>query len=447
MFKHLASKLLTKSSSIQKTALMLAVFTFTAQLLSLVRDRLFASNVGVGVELDTYYYAFKIPDILYAILSALVSTTVLIPLLTKHKSTDEDGVKKMKRVYDILFTVFFCFSSILIAILIVIMPYVVHLIAPGVTDVSQIADIVLYSRMLLLQPFFLSFSNLLGSYTQMQERFVIYAFSPVIYNISTVLGLLFLFPIYGMKGVVLAVIVGSILHGLIQIPYIRKEKFLPTFARITKADLIVLKDVITQSIPRALILSLVQIEFLFLNSRASLGGEGTTSILHFANNLQSVPLALLGVTFVVASFPVLAKKFSTGDESGFWNTYKSTAKKIVVWTFIATVLAVSLRKYIVWILLGNVSPMITWTFAILVLSLIPQSIEMLITRTYYARGNTKIPAILNTVAAALTITLVFIFGNSAPQLATAFTVGAWVSCLMFYMTIRKSIEKARITCL
>lgn len=444
MFKYLLAKLQTKSSSIQKTALMLAVFTFTAQLLSLVRDRLFAGNVGVGADLDTYYYAFKIPDILYAVFSALVSTTVLIPLLTKHKSTDEEGTKNMKRVYDILFTVFFCFSSIVIAVLIVIMPYVVHLIAPGVTDVSQIADIVLYSRMLLLQPFFLGLSNLLGSYTQMQERFVIYAFSPVIYNISTVLGLVFLFPIYGMRGVVLAVIVGSILHGLIQIPYIRKEKFLPTFARITKADLLVLKDVVTHSLPRALILSLVQIEFLFLNSRASLGGEGTTSVLNFANNLQSVPVALLGVTFVVASFPVLAKKFSAGDEHGFWQTYKSTAKKIVAWTFVATILAVLLQKYVVWILLGNVSPMIALTFAIFVLSLIPQSIEMLITRTYYARGNTKLPAMLNIIAATLTIVLAYMFGNSAPELAAAFTIGAWVSCIMFYVAIHGSMRKAHL---
>lgn len=441
MFKYLFAKLQTKSSSIQKTALMLAVFTFSAQLLSLVRDRLFAGNVGVGPELDTYYYAFKIPDILYAVFSALVSTTVLIPLLTKHRTEDPVDTKNMKRVYDILFTVFFCFSSIVIAILIVIMPYVVHLIAPGVTDAGQVSNIVLYSRMLLLQPFFLGLSNLLGSYTQMRERFVIYAFSPVIYNISTVLGLVFLYPSMGMKGVVLGIILGSILHGLIQIPYIRKEQFLPSFARIVKTDLLLLKEVIMHSLPRALILSLVQIEFLFLNSRASLGGDGNTSILNFANNLQSVPLALIGVSFVVASFPVLAKKFSTGDEDAFWHIYKNTFKKIFFFTTIATVLAILLRKYVVLILLGNVSPQIALTFAIFVLSLAPQCIEMLITRVYYARGNTKTPAKLNIAAAIITIALAWIYGNSAAELAGAFTIGAWVSCLFFYIAIRKTMGK------
>ena len=110
-----------KSKSIQKTAIMIAVFTFLSQLLSLVRDRLFANQIGTGLILDSYYYAFKIPDILFAIFTSLVSVTVLIPLLVKY---DKNGDHvSMKKVYNLLFSVFFIFSSLVILALLIFMPF------------------------------------------------------------------------------------------------------------------------------------------------------------------------------------------------------------------------------------------------------------------------------------------------------------------------------------
>lgn len=438
-----------KSKSISQAALVLAVFTFGAQLLSLVRDRLFAAQVGAGIELDTYYYAFKIPDILYAVFSALVSLTVLIPLLSRHK---EGETEEMKKTYSILFTVFCAGSSLLILIVFILMPYLVHLIAPGVNDAGSIGNIVFFSRILLLQPFFLGLSNLLGSYTQMKERFLLYACSPLIYNLCTVLGLIILYPKFGMAGVVSAVVVGSILHGLIQLPFIRKENFVPTFKRITKKELGLIKEVITKSIPRALILSLVQIEFLFLNSIASLMPQGNTSMLNLANNVQSVPLSLIGVSLVVASFPSLSRAHATGEKIEFRKIFNKTFKTILMWCAIATVVLFVCKKWVIYILLGakSFSPadmsIIVTTFGIFILGLIPQCIEMLITRTYYAAGITKKPAALNVFAAALTIGLAYGFyhngaGESVIILASAFTIGAWISCGVFFYSIKRNLLK------
>ncbi len=438
-----------KSKSISQAALVLAMFTFGAQLLSLVRDRLFAAQVGAGLELDTYYYAFKIPDILYAVFSALVSLTVLIPLLSKHKDGETE---EMKKTYSVLFTVFCAGSSVLILIVYILMPHLVHVIAPGVSDTGTIDNIVLYSRILLLQPFFLGLSNLLGSYTQMKERFLLYACSPFIYNLATVLGLIVLYPTFGMAGVVSAVVAGSILHGLIQLPFIRKENFLPTFKRITRRELTLIKQVITQSIPRALILSLVQIEFLFLNSVASHMPEGNTSMLNLANNVQSVPLSLIGVSLVVASFPSLSRSHAVGDRVEFKNIFNKTFRVILLWCTLATIVLFACKTWVIHILLGAKSftpeslAIIVTTFGIFILGLIPQCIEMLITRAYYAAGNTKKPAVLNIFAAALTIGLAYGLyhqglGDSVIILALAFTVGSWISCAVFFMSFRKSLLK------
>jgi len=427
-----------KSKSIQKTAIMIAVFTFLSQLLSLVRDRLFANQIGAGLVLDSYYYAFKIPDILFAIFTALVSVTVLIPLLVKY---DKNGDHvSMKKVYNLLFSVFFVFSSIVILLLLIFMPFLVKtIVAPGVESAATINNIILYSRLLLLQPFFLGLSNLLGSYTQMRERFLLYSLSPLIYNFSTILGLVFLYPVYGIKGVIYGILFGSILHGLIQVPFVKNNHFLPKFVKIQKDDLHIVKDIILSSLPRAFILSLVQIEFLFFNSFASLSAAGNTSILNFANNLQTVPMALIGVSFVVAAFPIFSKRYAEGNEVEFWNVFRYTAKKIFMYCGLATIAIWFLKDYIVLILLGNIPAYktIALAFGIFSLSLIPQCIELLITRVYYARNNNYKPAQLNIFLTVFMILLAYYSDKTAVGIAIAFTVGTWISCIVFWLSIHK----------
>ncbi len=430
-----------KSKSIQKTAIMIAGFTFLSQLLSIFRDRLFANQLGTGLILDSYYYAFRIPDILFAIFTSLVSVTVLIPLLVKYDKDNDHGT--MKKVYNILFSVFFIFSTVLILLLIIYMPFLItKLVAPGVRDLNVVNDIILYSRLLLLQPFFLGLSNLLGSYTQMKEKFLLYSLSPLIYNIATIFGLVFLYPFFGIKGVIYGILIGSIMHGLIQIPFIHANRFLPVFIRIKKSDLPIIKEIILSSLPRAFILSLFQIQFLFLNSFASLSNAGNTSILNFANNLQGVPMALIGVSFVVAAFPRFTKRFAEGDEKSFWDIFQYTVKKILIYCGLATISIWFLKDYIVFILLGDIEAykIIALSFGIFTLSLIPQCLQLLIIRVYYARGENRTPAFLSIVGAILIIMLAYFSNKDAVSIATAFTIGSWISCLVFVFSLKKFIK-------
>lgn len=425
-----------RTKTLQGTALILAIFTFTSQLLGLLRDRLFASYVGLGADLDAYYYAFKIPDMLYAFFAALVSVTVLIPLLHKAK-LHEDGDDHAKKTYDVLYTLFTCSAVVVVSIVSMLMPRLVAYIAPGVTDVTEISNIVLYSRLLLLQPILLGISNLFGSYTQMQQKFIIYALSPVIYNVSIVLSIMLLYPKLGMLGVVYGVLIGAVLHACIQIPYIHKHNFLPRLRRIYYHDMSIVKEVLTHSVPRALILSLVQVEFLFMNSIASFQSVGSTATLNLANNLQSVPMSLIGVSFVVAAFPVFSKTFAEKKEIQFWTTYKEVSRKVITYTLLATVVLWFSKNIVVGVLLGNNSPELAFAFGILILSLTPQCVELLITRTYYARGETKKAAYLNVYACIITIALVYAIGDSVANIALAFTIGAWVSCFMFWVSVER----------
>ena len=71
-------------SSLNEAAFLLGLSSFISQVLSLFRERLLAGAFGAGHELDIYYSAFRIPDIIYVSVASLVSITILIPFIIKH---------------------------------------------------------------------------------------------------------------------------------------------------------------------------------------------------------------------------------------------------------------------------------------------------------------------------------------------------------------------------
>ena len=67
--------------NINQAALLLGFFAFLSQILALFRDRAFAHFIGPGALLDTYYAAFRVPDLIYITIASLASITEIIPYL------------------------------------------------------------------------------------------------------------------------------------------------------------------------------------------------------------------------------------------------------------------------------------------------------------------------------------------------------------------------------
>src|ERR1035437_855769 len=77
---------------LHQAAYLLAGLTLASQGLALLRDRTFAHTFGAGQTLDLYYAAFRVPDLVFALVSSLVSAYVLIPLIT---GMDKDETRRL----------------------------------------------------------------------------------------------------------------------------------------------------------------------------------------------------------------------------------------------------------------------------------------------------------------------------------------------------------------
>lgn len=392
-------------SGLYEAAFLLAATAFLSQLLGLFRDRLLAGRFGAGESLDVYYAAFRIPDFLYASLASFVAVTVLIPFLLERLSGDAEGVRT-RTFIDSVFSAFLLLMLVSVGVAWILMPRIAPLIAPGFSPEAE-SQFILLSRALLFSPLLFGISNLFGAVTQMLNRFFVFAAGPILYNIGIITGILVFVPAYGLFGVVLGVILGAFLHVAIQLPVLFSGGLLP---RITLTpDWGVLRRVATLSLPRTLALSAANLALIVLVAAASQITSGSIAVFTLAMNLQSIPLAIIGMSYSVAAFPTLAKLWNMGERNEFVRQITDALRHIMFWSFPAIVLFIVLRAQVVRTVLG--SGAFDWTatrltaaaLALFAISIVAQNLVLLLTRAYYAMGKTRLPLFANLFGAALSV--------------------------------------------
>ncbi len=409
MVRRVFSLVYKEVRGLHQAAYILALFAFGSQILAIVRDRLLAHTFGAGAELDLYYAAFRIPDLLFVLFASVLSIYVLLPFV--NKATEENGDKAGSEVLSQVFSLFLIVYSVVALMLIISAPLYTEHIFPGLGDDSL--TLVTMMQIMLLQPFLLGISTLCGVVTQMNHRFVLYALSPLLYNFGIILGIVYLFPIFGLNGLAYGVVLGAFGHLLIQVPFVFKSNF--SFRPILNINWKLICSILAVSIPRALTLSVNQIVLLVFVSMATLMTAGSVSTFQFAFNLQSVPLAIIGMSYSVAAFPTLSSMYAKSDKAGFNRQLITAMRHIIFWSLPIIGLVIVLRAQIVRVLLG--SGEFDWSdtrltaalLAIFVFSLFAQAILLLLVRAFYAGGKTVTPLLIALVSASFSIISAFYF--------------------------------------
>jgi putative peptidoglycan lipid II flippase len=389
---------------LHQAAYLLAGLTLASQVLALLRDRLFASVFGAGAQLDVYYAAFKVPDLVFALVASLVSAYVLIPRIAGVKEQEARALISQCASF-LLFA-----GGALCAVLAFFAPQFLFALFPTFEHSPYASDFVLLARILLIQPILLGLSSILTSVTQVKRRFALFALSPVLYNLGIIAGAYFLYPIYGLPGIGFGVVAGALVHALIHIPVVASAGLFP---RLVIPSPKVLGGIIANSIPRSLALGMGSVIALALASIASRIGEGAIAVFALAGNLASVPLSLVGASYATAAFPVLSEQAKENKSAEFKETVSTAIRHIIFWSAAITVLAIVLRAHLVRIILGagsfdwDATRLTAAVLAILLVGLTAQGITLLCARAFYASKRSWNPFFIQlgdigvSVAAAL----------------------------------------------
>ena len=203
--------------SFHAAALVLGGAALVSKLLGLFRDRLLAARFGAGDELDVYYAAFKIPDILYALLLAGAASAAVLPALL---SAERRGRDAGERFLGNLLTIFAVGSVAAAIVAAIVAPYFVPLLAPGFQP-EKLELAIRLTRLMLGNVVFLGLASILSTLLQARHRFFAFALPSIVYNVGIIVGILAFVPALGVLGLAAGVLLGGMLQVLIQLPAVR----------------------------------------------------------------------------------------------------------------------------------------------------------------------------------------------------------------------------------
>lgn len=388
--------------SIHHAAIFLAFFAVISGILGLLRDRLLAGTFGASRTLDIYYASFRTPDFIYTLMLFLASSTAIIPLILRGS---ENGSKEAERFLGNILVFFILVILILSCLSFFLMPLLTDLLFTGFS-VSDKSLVTLLSRIMLLSPIFLGISNILSGAVQSMKKFFAFALSPVFYNCGIIFGILFFLPFFGIAGLAFGVVLGAFLHMGILLPSFLGSNFTPKFNDFLFSDI---KKVVFLSIPRTLGLAANQFLIIFITSIATILPGGSIAIFNLAQNLEYIPITVLGLSYSVAAFPLLSSFSIKKEKEHFSEHFSAAFRHIIFWTVPFSALLLILRAQIVRVILG--SGAFSWqdtrltaaSLFLLSLSVVFQSLFLLLTRSFYAEGETRRPLLVNISSAILGI--------------------------------------------
>lgn len=398
-----------KTERISAAALIISAASFLSYILGLLRDRLLASTFNAGNELDVYYTAFRIPDFVAMVLMMGAIGVAVIPIFTEKLSKDKE---KAFLYFSNLLNISIIFLILICGILFIFTPQLISLIAPGFSGEKKEITAAL-TRIMFLSPILMGISNMVSAVLMIFKRFLITSISPILYNLGSIIGIVFFVPIMGISGLAWGIILGALMHLLIQLPALFSAgfKLKSIFNFLDKDFLLTVK----LTIPRAMGLSASQINLIIITAIGSTLIAGSVSVFSLANDLSAPIIGLIAIPFATAVFPVLSKAAANNDKKDFLEKFNSSFRQILFLIIPASGLCFILRAHLVRIAFG--AGKFDWTstkltaacFGIFMFSLFAQGLVYLISKAFYSLKNTSIPAAVSLASIGFLPVLAYVF--------------------------------------
>lgn len=404
--------------------------TFLSRILGFVRDTLVARVFGAGLETDAFFTAFKIPNLLRRLFAEGAFSQAFVPVLAEYKN--RKGHEATQTLVDHVATLLLLVLVAVTLIGIVAAPVVVYLSAPGFyADTAKFNLTVSLLQIIFPYILFISLVALAGGILNTYSKFSVPAFTPVLLNLSFILGALVLSKYFNppIMALAWAVLLGGILQLGFQLPYLAKIGLLPRF-RPNFHDEGVWR-ILKLMGPAVFGVSIAQISLLINTMFASFLETGSVSWLYYADRLMEFPTGMLGVALGTILLPSLSKHYADDSLDEYsklldWGLRLTLILALPAAAALA-VLAVPLISGLFYY--GHFSVHDVWMTRQAVIAYSCGLLGLIMVKVlapgFYARQNIKTPVkiALFTLTATQVMNLIFVFGLQLHHAGLALSIG------------------------
>lgn len=431
-----------------KTLAAISSMTMLSRVTGLLRESLFARAFGADAFTDAFIVAFRIPNLLRRLFAEGAFSQAFVPILSEYKNNN--GETETRALVDHVATVL-VWSTVLVSVVgIIAAPPLIWLIAGGLMP-DAVDPAIWMTRLMFPYIACMSFVALAGGVLNTWRQFKIPAFTPVLLNVSFILGSLFLaqhleHPIYAQA---IAVVVGGVLQVALQLPAMYKIGMLP---RLSINPMTALRDsgvrrMLRKMGPAVFAVSAAQISLAINTSIASRLAEGSVSSLTYADRLMEFPTAMLGVALGTILLPSLSKASVDQDHAEYsallnWGlrlTFVLSLPAAVGLAAMAQPLIATLFHYGAFKAAAIVSssmPLVAYSAGLLGIIMVKT-----LAPAFYARQDIRTPVriAVGVLVATQLLNIVFVYGLNmgVAGLALSIGMGACINAGLLYALLRK----------
>ena len=432
---------------IAQAAGLAAAATLTSRILGLVREQVLAALFGAGDQMDAYFVAFRIPNLVRDLFAEGAMSAAFVPTFTRHLTLHgkQDAWRLGNNVLNALLLV----TGVTVALGMVFVRPLVSLYAhnfesvPGKLELTtQLARVMM--PFLTLAAIAAAVMGMLNSL----RHYFLPALAPATFNIIAIAFALFLTPVMPALGLprIMAVAVAVTVGGLTQIglqwPSLHREGF--RYRPVLDFTDPGLRRVLLLMGPGTIGLAATQLNLFVSTLLASNQGTGAVSWLQYAFRIMYLPLGLFGVSIATVVLPAAARHAAVKDTAAIRDTVRRGLSLMLFVNIPAACGLLLLSTEIVRLLLerGHFTPADTTATAaalrLYAVGLVGYSTTRIASPVFYALGRSRVPVALSmvsvTVNFVLSLLLVRVLGFTGLALSTS--IAALVNASMCVALLR-----------
>lgn len=393
-------------------AALLAGSSFAAQILGLLRDRFLLGGFGIeSSAVAAYKVAFTVPDFMFFLLTSGALAVTFIPVFNERYSK---GNKKSAWELSSSLLNLFAMLTFVVSVLIIIFagPLVRYVVAPGLDEHTHFLAVSMM-RIIAVNPLLFSISSVFASMQQAVGRFFFVSLSPIVYNLSIIMGIVFFAPQGGLNlgimGVAFGVVVGSVLQLLVSIIGLSGLDF-EYSSKIFWRNL-GFRRVLKVLPVRSLDQGIDYFQNLVETNLASRLGTGAIGIYSTAFTLQNVPITLIGVAIATAAFPRMTERLGQNRPDLFKKELASLLRLVIWFALPAITVTFLLRGYIIRLIAGQGNATGAAILGVFAWAITFRVLYQVLSRSFYAQQDAKTPLYISLFAISLNVVLAILLAR------------------------------------
>lgn len=423
--------------------------TLVSRVAGFVRDMLMAQYVGAGLANDAFLIAWRLPNLFRALFAEGAFSSAFVPAFNREVGRKEGGLQSALGFADEVLAILFPVVLVLTILMMALAGPVVWAMTGGFPDggPDKFNLAVILTRITFPYLALISLVSLLGGILNSVDRFWVNAAAPILLNICMIVSLLFFrgaTPLETAHSQAIAVTVSGVLQlgwliwacdragtGLM----IRPPRLNPRVRELLKVIW-----------PAALGAGAVQFNLVISTTLAArFLPQGAVSYLYYADRLNQLPFALIGIGVGTAMLPGLSRQIGSGDETGANTMMNRAVELVLVLALPATAALMISATPIIRALLQhgafNADQARATGLALAAFSVgLPANIMVkVLVPGFYSRADTKTPVriALIAMAANFALNMILVWPLAHIGLAISTAISCWVNAGLLWWTLRK----------